>query len=382
MRIAIDARAPNIGGIRSYATDLLEHLVPLLRHHELHIFYDKNQGTGYYPNVIENTVPSLHPVYWALWSHTFLPAYLKRHRINLFHSLKHPVALLSTCKKVSTIHDASFFVVPDHGSRYETLYWRTMLRWAAYNSDVVLTLSHSAKVALLPCLNIPEWRIEVAYPGCHPRFSQPHAGVEERRIIRDKYRLPERFFFWLGVMAPNKNLPFLIRAFARAGRETLIRQHLVLAGPQNQHMKELLEVVAAESLQERVHFLGIIPEDDLPVLYQIADALVFPSTHEGFGLPIVEAMACGTPVITSNAASCPEVVGNAGLVVDPVDSAGLAQALAEIASDHELRQQLIAKGLQRAQRFSYSQTAQKIFEIYQKLLGSAGTDQRSVDEMI
>ena len=183
-------------------------------------------------------------------------------------------------------------------------------------------------------------------------------------------------------MAPNKNLPFLIRAFARAGRETLIRQHLVLAGPQNQHMKELLEVVAAESLQERVHFLGIIPEDDLPVLYQIADALVFPSTHEGFGLPIVEAMACGTPVITSNAASCPEVVGNAGLVVDPVDSAGLAQALAEIASDHELRQQLIAKGLQRAQRFSYSQTAQKIFEIYQKLLGSAGTDQRSVDEMI
>lgn len=177
-------------------------------------------------------MPSLHPAYWALWSHTVLPAYLKRHRINLFHSLKHPVALLAACKKVRTIHDASFFVVPEHGSRYETLYWQTMLRWAAYHSDVVLTLSHSAKKALLECLKIPEWRIEVAYPGCHPSFGQPRASREELRCIRDKYRLPERFFFWVGVMAPNKNLPFLIRAFARAQRETLIHQHLVLAGPQ------------------------------------------------------------------------------------------------------------------------------------------------------
>ncbi|RMF31735.1 MAG: glycosyltransferase family 1 protein, partial [Chloroflexi bacterium] len=218
----------------------------------------------------------------------------------------------------------------------------------------------------------PPEKVTVLYSGVDTRFT-PRRGPGERDRLRARYGLPDApFILSVGTLQPRKNYVRLIRAFHRLTAMGVtwegVLPHLVIAGGRGW----LFDAIFAEGerlgVADRVHFPGFVAEEDLPALYRSAALFAFPSLYEGFGLPILEAMACGVPVVASNASSLPEVVGEAGLLVEPTDEEGLAQAMARLLTDRPLREALIRRGLDQARRFTWPKAAEQLVALYHRLL--------------
>jgi glycosyltransferase involved in cell wall biosynthesis len=186
--------------------------------------------------------------------------------------------------------------------------------------------------------------------------------------LRTRYGLPERYILHVGVPHARKNLATLVKAFQLVKQNGSIPHKLVLVGPDGWSFDALMANIAESGIGEEVILTGLVPEDDLPLIYQAADALVFPSMYEGFGYPPLEAMACGTPVIVSNTSSLPEVVGEAGLYVDPLDHQGFADKILQLLSDQELADRLKVLALEQAQRFSTERMAASLASAYDEVL--------------
>jgi glycosyltransferase involved in cell wall biosynthesis len=187
-------------------------------------------------------------------------------------------------------------------------------------------------------------------------------------LVRAKYRLPERFVLYVGTIEPRKNLGRLMEALAQA-RAQGVPHHLVCVGPYGWSSRDLTGLVERLGLTPYVHFTGYVPFEDLPTLYNLGELFVFPSLYEGFGLPVVEAMACGTPVITANSSSLGEVAGDAALTVDPSSVDELARAIRTLALDEERRHDLSERGWQRSRAFSWTRTAKEMLAVYQRAAG-------------
>jgi glycosyltransferase involved in cell wall biosynthesis len=242
---------------------------------------------------------------------------------------------------------------------------------AARRADLVLTVSESARRDLLAWFRLPEDRVRVVPEGPADVFGpSPGDAESENVLLRYGVDRGSRFFLYVGGLSPHKNLPRLIEGFARSalGREGF---RLVLVGDTGDvfhtHVPELREAVTRHGLAGRVVFTGFVPDEDLVTFYSRAEALVQPSLMEGFGLPPVEAMACGTPVVSSTAGSLPEVVGDAGVFFDPTDVGRLAGALRRVVHEPSLRTDLAAKALRRASRFRWSETARAVLDAFESL---------------
>jgi glycosyltransferase involved in cell wall biosynthesis len=188
--------------------------------------------------------------------------------------------------------------------------------------------------------------------------------------MRLRYGLPERFMLYVGAIEPRKNLPRLVEAFAQARRQGLAHE-LVCVGPYGWSSRDLYDHVNRLGLRRSVHFTGYVPAEDLPAIYSLSEFFVFPSLYEGFGLPVIEAMACGTPVITSNTSSLLEIAAGAADTVDPHDGDALAAALVTLGTSVERRRELAARGLERAQQFSWARTAKEMLALYRRVAGVA-----------
>jgi glycosyltransferase involved in cell wall biosynthesis len=188
----------------------------------------------------------------------------------------------------------------------------------------------------------------------------------KQRII-EKYDLPERFILYVGLVEPRKNLPILIEAFKRLSEEEL-NYKLVLVGRLGWMHKEVIGQVRELNLEDAVLFLGYVPQQDLPLIYNLASLFVYPTLYEGFGLPVLEAMACGVPVITSNVSSLPEIVGEAGLLTPVNELEALYKTMIRALTDTSLRKDLISKGIKRAAKFSWAKTAQLTLQVYQRAM--------------
>jgi glycosyltransferase involved in cell wall biosynthesis len=274
---------------------------------------------------------------------------------------------------VVTMHDTLALARPD--LVFPT--WQGRVAWAlkehaaARRADRILTVSESARRDLLAWFKLPGDRVRVVTEGPGDVFGPRPPGAESNAALRRSGVEPgTRFLLYVGGLSPHKNLPRLIEAFARAGldRDGL---RLVLVGDTGDvfhtHVPELRAAVARAGLGDRVVFTGFVPDDDLVELYNRAEALVQPSLMEGFGLPPVEAMACGTPVVASAAGSLPEVVGEAGLFFDPTDVGAIAAALRRVADDSALRADLADRSLRRAARFNWSASARAILGCFEEL---------------
>ncbi len=212
-------------------------------------------------------------------------------------------------------------------------------------------------------------KVTVIYPGVEPHF-RPVTDMATLDAVRSRYRLPPRFILHVGTLEPRKNLPRLIEAFHQfqvssskfQGKKPNLK--LVLAGGKGWLYEGIFETVARFGLADAVHFPGFIDDADLPVLYSLADLFVYPSMYEGFGLPPLEAMACGTPVVASAASSLPEVVGDAGLLVPPTDVEALAGVMARALTDAALRAELRERGFAQARRFDWRASAERLVESY------------------
>jgi glycosyltransferase involved in cell wall biosynthesis len=208
---------------------------------------------------------------------------------------------------------------------------------------------------------IPPERVRVVYHGVNPRFKPVRLAASQQ--IKDKYQLPDQYILAVGTIEPRKNLVVLLEAYH------VLRQHnpdlqLVIAGKRGWHSEPFFERLQTLGLTDQVKLLGFVPDEDLPALYNFAEAFAFPSIYEGFGLPVLEAMACGTPVVCSNTSSLPEVAGEAALLLAPTDTRGWSTALQQVLDNPALRADLRQRGLRQAAQFTWAETAQQTLALY------------------
>lgn len=298
-----------------------------------------------------------------------LPLLLGRLGLDLFHSPYYVKPYRLPCPSIVTAQDMIGFRFPQHlPSRWARLAFRLLNRLAVRTAAMVITPSQAAKDDLVRALGTRPSKIAVIRDAADEHFSpQPASSIA---TVRSKYALLDRYLLYFGINKPHKNLPHLVEAWAMARRRLSGAQaiRLVLAGREDPRYPETRRKVAELELATSVQFVGDVPDQDVPALMSGADVFVFPSLYEGFGLPPLEAMACGCPVIASNASSLPEVVGDAGLLVDPVDVAALADAIVRLLADPALRSDLRVRGQRRAALFSWDTCAEQTHAVYRQVV--------------
>lgn len=280
-------------------------------------------------------------------------------------SIGHPGNL---ARAVVTVHDVSCLVNPAWFRRHHALYYRAMIARSARRAAMVIADSEATASDLRRRLAIPRERLRVIPLGVDTLFRP--SPPEDAERVRKRHGLPGKFLLFVGTQEPRKNLPRLVEAFTRIAPE--IPHSLVLAGRPGWKDSPLRRALARSEYRDRIITPGFVARDELPALLTAADGFVWPSLYEGFGLPPLEAMACGTPVLTSNAASLPEVTGDAALTVDPENTADIAAAMKRLVTDMPLREALREKGLKRVGAFAWQHTAELTAEVYrQAFAGSA-----------
>jgi glycosyltransferase involved in cell wall biosynthesis len=274
---------------------------------------------------------------------------------------------------VVTVLDLSFYRYPTAFKAFKRVYLQTMTRLSVRRAKAVIAISESTRRDVIELLGVPAERVKRIYCGVDPALRPlPRAEVEAFR--RDK-GLPERFVLFLGTIEPRKNVGTLIDAFAAltaADPSGTAGLRLVLAGGRGWLADPIYARVEERDVRDRVRFAGYVPEEEKALWYNAATCFCYPSLYEGFGLPPLEAMACGTPVITSNVSSLPEVVGKAALTVDPLDSMALCEALRRVLDDRGLRSDLSDRGRARARQFSWVEAARQTADIYGRVGEEAG----------
>lgn len=287
-----------------------------------------------------------------------------RDKLDVLHiSYNAPLRLPTACALVVTIHDISFEEHPEWFPRK----LRAFLKWSVPRSArmarAILTDTQSAKSDLVRLYRLPHEKVFVTPYAAHARF-QPIHDQEALRQVRAKYNTSDKFVLVVGNMQQRKNLVRLMQVFAKVKRTRALPHKLVIVGQSLWRAEEAM--ARARALGDSVVLTGYVPDADLPLLYNAADIFCYPSLYEGFGLPVLEAMACGTPVIASNVSSLPEVAGDAARLVDPYDEHAIAEALRELAENDALRHTLRVKGLAHARQFSWERTAQQTLQVYER----------------
>jgi len=295
--------------------------------------------------------------------HIPAPAELLTGACDLFHAPDFALPPLRRPRGIVTIHDLSFLRLPhcaDPGLRafLERVVPRSVARAARVLAD-----SESTRRDLMELLGVDGEKISVVTPAVEPRFRRVE-DPDQLAAVRARYRLPPRFILGIGTLEPRKNFVGLIRAFAQMRRATGLDHALVIAGRPGWLYEAIFEQVEREKLEGQVIFPGFVADADLPALYSLADLLAYPSLYEGFGIPVLEAMACGTPVVAGNNSSLPEAAGPAALLVDAQDVDGLADALMRALGDATLRRQMIERGYVQARRFTWQRSASDLLEAY------------------
>lgn len=313
-------------------------------------------------------LPLSHRWLTILWHRLRLPIPVEAltGSIDVFHSPDYVLPPLLRARGVVTIHDLSFLILPETADPGLQRYLSRAVPRAVARAHRVLADSQCTRDDLIAHLGVAPEHITVAYPGIHPRFRPLEEEVVE--AFRERYGLPARFILGLGTLEPRKNFPALIEAYARLAELGIPHREvpLVIAGGKGWLYEGIFETVERLNLRKHVRFLGFVPDEDLPALYNAASALAFPSLYEGFGLPPLEAMACGTPVVASNVSSLPEVLGEAAVMVAPTDVEALATALGRVLTDPEVQTTLRMRGLRQAAQFTWQDTAQVLLRVYQE----------------
>lgn len=289
-------------------------------------------------------------------------------RVSVFHSPDFVLPPVWGARTVLTVHDLSFLRLPECSSPQLLAYLMGAVPRSIARADMILADSESTRRDLIELLKVPEDRIAVVYPGVEERF-RPEIGAEDA-TRRARYALERPYVLGVGTLQPRKNYARLIRAFGRLVRAHDLPHQLVIAGGAGWLFDDVTATIAELGLNDRVRVLGFVPDDDLPALYRGADVFAFPSLYEGFGIPVLEAMGCGTPVVTSDVSSLPEAAGDAALQVPPNDVDALADALWRALSDAVLREDLRARGLTQVRRFTWKQAAKDLIRIYQRVAPS------------
>lgn len=367
MRIAIDAHSvgTKLGGNESYATNLIEALAEIDHHNQYTIYVTKQEAVDRFRNRWPNfSVRSTLPHTPFIRIPLTLSAELRRNPVDVLH-VQFTSPPFSPCPVVVSIHDLSFEHLP------QTFKWRSRkqlritVRRSAREAAHVIALSEFVRRDLIQTYQLSPEKVS-AIPLAAPAHFSPVRSAEELQRVRQTYGITGEYILTVGAIQPRKNLGRLVAAYARLRKFRPDIPKLVLAGKCAWLYDETLSTIKELGLRDSVILTGYVPEADLPALYSGAICFVYPSYFEGFGLPPLEAMKCGAPVIVGNQTSLPEVVGDAAVLVDPFDIEALAAGLDKVISDSDLRAELRVKGLARAERFNWQETARQTLAVYER----------------
>lgn len=367
----LDARTatPHFPGIGRYVRSLAQAMAPELRRGE-RLAVLTGAGRPFQVRGTEAVPVTASPFSLAQqWS---IPAQLRRLDAALYHSPYYLMPYRPGTRAVLTVYDLIPLRFPEHSTLRARLLFRGLTRLALSTARHVIAITETARRDFIAEFGLPPERITAIPLAPSPLFEPQPAAVIA--AVREKYALPPRFVLYAGSNKPHKNLVGLVSAWtAPASLAEAADADLVIAGPWDERYGEARQLADAAG-DASIRWLGRVPDADLAALYAAATVFVFPSLFEGFGLPVIEAMACGTPVICSNATALPEVAGDAAVLFDPgAPDAGatLRAALERVLGDAKLRQQLRERGLERAARFSWTETARQTLHLYRTI---AGTD--------
>lgn len=371
MHIAINAhllahtRNYRRAGVSNYTEQLILHLAQIDQKNTYTIFTTRGltQRTWSLPSnfhVRSSLLPTINPRIRVPWEQFLAPALLRLYGADLYHGVLNVMPLAASIPSVVTIHDLSPFLFPQTFRRVNRAYLRWAVRVACRNAAHLIAVSEFTKAEMMRWMHVPSERITVTYNGVNQRFAPP--TPQALASFRQRAGLPERFILFVGTLEPRKNLPTLLEAYARIAADT--DAQLIIGGGKGWLYDSIFAKAEQLQLGQRVRFAGFIDDNDLPLWYAAASIFILPSLYEGFGIPLLESMACGTPVVTSSSSSLPEVVGDAGLIVPPTNVDAMAEALLRLLNHAALRDELRERGLVQARRFSWTTMAERTLDIY------------------
>ena len=370
MRIALDA-IPLVAaktGIGHYTDALAHSLADIHSDHEYVLLspfdfaFDASAG---HPKNLSKLFLPMRSVFRKWWL-VGLPALLQLTPLDLFHGTNYCIPVYAPCPTVVTIHDLSLFTQAHTHEQANVTRGRRRIPLMARRASAIIAPSEWTRREIVEHLGISPNRIRVIHEAAR-REMRP-LGAEECRPVLEKHGLRAPYLLYVGTIEPRKNLVTLIRAYDELLRATPHRPQLVLAGGRGWLFDEVFQLVEQLKLQEMIRFTGYVEDADLPALYSAAQIFLYPSLYEGFGLPPLEAMACGAPVIASNASSLPEVVGEAGLLHAPEDAPELTRAMARLLDDDAARTHFIQAGARQAARFSWERAARETQTLYEDVI--------------
>ena len=306
------------------------------------------------------------PLRRLLWENLHFTRILREDEVDLYHGPANFLPPRKVCPYVLTLHDMVYFHNPGRTFMLRAKYWQYYIRATWRMADLILTVSKFSREEIRRYLPVPKRKIRVVYNGVDERFLVSPSD-EPRREMRREHGLDDPYILYVGRLDPDKNVERLVRAFGKLVRSGLKTHKLVIAGARDYRSSSVAEIVENLGIQDRVLFTGYIKDEHLVPLYAEADAFCFPSLNEGFGLPVLEAMAAGTPVVTSNISSLPEVAGEAGVLVNPRSVKEIARGLKSILGTAKGRE-LAEAGRQRARLFTWAHAAEQTLEAYNDVL--------------
>lgn len=378
--IAFDARklSGRRGGVGHYITRLTSHLARIAPEYNYVLLTNRSLDASLVPPGFRSVVLGLGfadgswpaKLYAPFWMNTQLTGALRREGVDLYHGTNFFMPMRKLCPTVVTVHDVAFVRVPETFDPVYRRYMRWQVGHSVRQADHLIAMTEHAKSDIASLYAIDPARISVTYVGIEERYTA-NPDVSYLADTRSALDLPDRYLLHVGVVEARKNIETLLRASVEPLRRGLL-DGIVLAGRDGRGAGSVRTTAHDLGIGDRVRFLGYVDQHRMVGVYHLARLLVFPSWFEGFGVPVLEAMACGTPVVASNTSSLPEVAGDAAILFPPSDAGALEHALIDVLSRPELHADLSRRGLARAARFTWAAAAAEHVKVYQQVLEQSG----------
>jgi glycosyltransferase involved in cell wall biosynthesis len=374
MRIGIMLRhIEERGGIRVYTVNILKALLKIDRKNEYLMIYKSKDHLGRYssfPNVSETVLPGTEKLWWDQVS---IPRLAKARNLDIVYNPKLSIPLFTTAKTILVMHGAEQYAVPECFKWHDRIYFSVANRLYVRRASAIIAMTNIGKHDIARYMGASLEKIHVI-PEAYNELCRGR-DLEGAREAKAKYNLPERFILFVGGLTPLKNFGNLLRAFDRIREQ--IPQKLVIVGFSRWKVEKDFKLLDDLGLRDSVIFPGFIPDEDIPKFYSLADLFVMPSLYEGFGIPVLEAMACGCPVVTTKTGCSPEVAGGGAVLVDPYNPEEMARGMLAVLSDEVLRADLVRKGYIRAKEFTWEKCARETLELFESIAIDGGPTLRS-----
>lgn len=374
MKIAIDLTSTpkNKTGIGRYLYNLVHALQEVDERNQYYLFIQDDDIDGFdlYAN-------NFHPVpvnskilrktyIRILWEQFVFPLRLKKLGVTLLHSPYFTMPYLSKVPKITTFHDMTYFILPEVHTSFKREMFKGYIKVSSRLADGILAISENTKDDIIKYANPKGKEIYVSPLGVDWRFYEEHT-VDENLL--KSYGIKGKYFLYVGTIEPRKNILRLIKAYYMLDESIRKEYKLVICGKKGWMYDEIFKYIQENHLEEYIHFTGFVKDDDLPVLYKGAKIFLYVSIYEGFGIPVIEGMACGVPTITSDTSSMKEIAGDAAINVNPYEENDIRNAIVRLLNDKQFYESLRVKGMERAKIYNWKQCAIKTVEAYEDVVG-------------